>query len=191
MVVDRRLNKNAPTGQWELIYRQNYSPSFGSVDLDVRGKKIARIANLEKNPKNWLPGPTVKAISPKKEEEPKKPESNNKNNNSQVHSPESDKSKNSSRIKFDKENTSNEENTALEVVGTGSVLSENIKNKIISENVKKINNHFRNSYDRQKSTNSSELTKGITVVSAVSERSSTPNDRKKNVRKISSSQKPL
>lgn len=99
-------------------------------------------------------------------------------------------------IRFDKENDAYEVNTTLEVVGTGSLLSENAKNKIISENVKKINDHFRNSYDKSKpknQANSKEPTKGMTIVSATRERSSAPNDRKKsekNVRRISSSQKP-
>lgn len=43
VVVDKKANKNASTGQWELVYRQNYSPSFATVDLDVKGKKIARV----------------------------------------------------------------------------------------------------------------------------------------------------
>lgn len=43
------MNRNALTGQWELIYRQNYSPSFGPVDIDVRGKRIARMSQSMKS----------------------------------------------------------------------------------------------------------------------------------------------
>ncbi|KAK6623429.1 hypothetical protein RUM43_009281 [Polyplax serrata] len=48
VVVDKRADKSASTGQWELIYRQNYSPSFATVDLDVKGRKIPRISNTIK-----------------------------------------------------------------------------------------------------------------------------------------------
>lgn len=41
-MIDKKADKTASTGQWELVYRQNYSPSFATVDIDVKGRKISK-----------------------------------------------------------------------------------------------------------------------------------------------------